>query len=363
MRYRKLMLTHSLAITALVLGVTEGADAGSSNVEHELVVYSLKSYGTYGSPNWKPTIVPWFTNMDPYQDFWSSMYNCTGTECAHSYSARYENSAVSVNQMATDSATQTNRGWSGSDFVVFYGHNTMIQPRWQEEFDLWRYNAEFYTWYHFNVPDWSAWGTSSEHYTYHRYRVYDASSSNAYAVFYAYNPFTSILIGKDFPKTGDWYTENTWNQGMADTRQNHFAGELEWILADGCNAVTVANPAGTTALQLGVSAWDKSWDGLHMVMGHYYETDTSRLPNLGGYASDLKFGGYVQPAYFDRHSCSPPDGKEAGYCQPSAIEIQPSLCTPPLCWTIYMNSDRWNPNEMSDVTGDYRYKTKWNVAQ
>lgn len=253
MRCRKLMLTHALAITALVLGVIEDADAGSNNVEHELVVYSLKNYGAYAGQAWKVAIET-TPGQDPYQDFWSSMYNCSGNECAHTYSARYENSAVTVNQMATNQETQTDRGWSGSDFVVFYGHNTMIKPQWSESFHIWRYNSEFFTWYQSTLTDWIAWGTTSEKYEYHRSWVSDASLTNPYAVFYGHNPFTSILIGKDFPNAGSWETENTWDQTTADTRDNHFSGEVEWIIANGCNAVTVANPDGSASLGLGVNA-------------------------------------------------------------------------------------------------------------
>jgi len=358
---RKWLLVSTLGLAGLVLA--GDADAGSNNVEHELVVYSLKTYGTYAGQNWKSTINTAFTYMDPYQDFWSTIYNCTGTECAHTNSARYQNSQVTVNQMATEISTQTDRGWDGSDFVVFYGHNTMIQPQWQDSFDLWRYNSEFFTWYHYYLNDWSAWGTNTEKYQYHQSPVTDASLTNAFAVFYGTNPFTSILIGKDFPKIGNWNTENTWNQSTADTRDNHFTGEVEWIIANGCNAVTVANPEGTSGLSLGVNAWSKSWDGLHMVLGHYYSTDVGRLPNLNAYAGDLKSGGLVQAAYFDRHSCPYDDEEPAGYCQPSAIEIRPGLlCYPLPCQPHYMNSDKWHPNEMADVTSDYRYLTKWKVS-
>ena len=348
----------------LGLQLSHDARAGSNNVEHELVVYSLKNYAQYLTVNWKGSVVPWYTNQDPYQDFWASMYNCSGDECANTYSARFQDSQVTVNQMATSHATSSDRGWSNSDFVVFYGHNTQVKPQWSETFSLWRFNSEFNQWYHHDITDWSNWGTSSEPYEYHRSWVSNASLSNAYAVFYGYNPFTSILVGnaRDFPTSGTWYTENTWN-GSTDTRDNHFNGELEWIIADGCNAVSTADPDGN-ALSLGAAAWSKAWDGLHMVMGHYYVTDTSRLPNLQAYAGDLKAGGLMQPSYFNRHTCTAPPGEAAGYCQPSAIEIQYNyICFPPPCPTAYMDSDKWHPNNKSDITSNYRYHSRWNVSQ
>lgn len=101
-----------------------------------------------------------------------------------------------------------------------------------------------------------------------------------------------------------------------------------------------------------------------MVLGHYYSTDTGSLPDLAGYAGDLKSGGLVQSSYFERHSCPNYDGEPAGYCQPAAIEIQPRLfCYPSPCPIQYMDSDKWNPNEMADVTTTSpRYHSRWNVG-
>lgn len=208
----------TLISTATVPGV---ALAGSLEAEHELAVYSLSQY-EYG---WKSTIVPLYTTMDPYYGFWEQLYNCSTSECANTYSARFQNSQVTVNQMATTAALQTNRGWSGSDMVVFYGHTTMIQPQWVDWFELWRYGQ--YGWEHATISDWRTWGTAAEPYWYHRASpITDASLYNAYAVFYGYNRYTSILPGKDFPVYGNWETENTWSQYVGDTRTHHLAGEL-----------------------------------------------------------------------------------------------------------------------------------------
>lgn len=101
-----------------------------------------------------------------------------------------------------------------------------------------------------------------------------------------------------------------------------------------------------------------------MVLGHYYSTDTTALPDLNAYAIDLKAGGLVQAQYFARHTCS---GSSAGFCKPSAIEIQPNVyCYPSPCPTHYMGSDRWQPNNMSDIGPlplNYRYHAAWDVQQ
>jgi hypothetical protein len=68
--------------------------------------------------------------MDPAQDFWNILYNNCAAEtpdrCAHWSSWKYEDSQVTVNQMVSNANGWGGRGWSTSDLVFFYGHNTQI---------------------------------------------------------------------------------------------------------------------------------------------------------------------------------------------------------------------------------------------
>jgi len=281
--------------------------------------------------------------------------------CAHDASARYSNSQVTVDQMATDYGIASNRGWTNSDLVFFYGHNTQIQPQWFDSIELWRPPFIQPTY----VADWRPWGTISEPYEYHYYSpITDASLANSYVIIYGYNALTSILIGngKDFQVAGNWYTENSYN-GPSTLRTNHFGGETEWIIANGCNAVTVATPENV-ATPLAVNAWKYAWGRLHMVMGHYHETDVGSLPNLVDYAADLKGGAPVKVAYFDSHTC--PYWGAGTYCRPSAIEVDyVQLCYPNPCTPRYFNTDTWTDNDMADVTSSYlsvRYRTDWDVT-
>lgn len=353
--------------------------AGGSNTEHELAVYSLTQYGTYLSQAWKGSI-PAASRMNPYEDFYELlMDNCTTSECAHTSSARFQNSAVTVNQMTSTAGTTSDRGWSSSDLVFFYGHNTQIQPQWESDISAWHYNSEFGQWYQTYYSDWRSWGTASNPYEYHRYTIGNASLSNAFSVFYAYNPFTSVLIGQDFSASGTWYTENTWNQGVADSHTSTLNTELEWVIANGCNAVSVADPWGHS-LPLAKNAWSKSWTGTHMVLGHYATTITAYLPHLDDFAQWLMEGDLLKEAYWQAHwwqdRYNPLGSYESdwpGYAQPSAIGRAPTsccyswngfvFCPTQGCTGDYFSSDKWHPNSMSDLTTNFYYATSWRTRK
>ncbi len=185
-----------------------------------------------------------------------------------------------------------------------------------------------------------------------------------------------MLVGKDFSKSGTWYSENTWN-GSASAHTNTLNTEVEWVIANGCNAVSVADPWGNS-LALAKNAWSKSWTGTHMVLGHYAVIDTGKLPYLDTFAGALMNGDFVAPAYFDAHPFTVPYDPEGtneadwpGYAQPSAVERAPTsccfwlnryqMCPTQGCSGDYFTSDRWEPNNMADLTNAlyYYYATTW----
>jgi len=385
----------SLLLLSSMMVVSSTVQAGGgSNTNHELMVYSIEYYDNFyddcidQSIRWKPTIPldndyeikdPASSNST-IKGFWYKMYdNCTISQCAHTESYKYTGSQVTVNNML-----QADNGWNDADMVFFYGHNTTIRPQWSNpDMELWKTWLDLgsggWVWCK-QEDEWLDWGTATEPYRYHRNLITDASLSNAMAVFYAYNPLTSVLVGEDFVD-GTWYSENTYDQTLATARSGRLNSEIEWFVANGCNAVTVAmyqygdpeDPIVATAL--GVNAWKDSWNGQHLVMGHYYSTTAIGLPILGGDAANsfnvgLKVGDIMKDAYFDAHTENyEPD--PAKY-QPAAISVSPQSCcsgTYPLiycptggCAGDFMHTDHWNLT-LADLTTNFYYTTSWRVAE
>jgi hypothetical protein len=339
---------------AAIVSATASSQAGS-NANHEIQVYSVLEHGygdlidaaTNESDPWKSQ-APQTNAQDPYHDFWDEM-SCSGVECMRDDldTARRENSEVSVNNMASSSV-----GWDEADMVVFHGHIAHIKPLWSlpavasSESTFWRPYPE--GGWSKGPGEFADWGTSAEPYRYHRYTITDASLSNPFIVFYAHNPLTSLLIGKDYVNEV-WYTENAYNQVIVTARGPHRLGDsdLEWIVANGCSAVPVAMPQGSSvvATPLGTRAWRKSWSRLHQVLGHYYLSVASELPDLGAFAADIKAGDTIRQAYFDLHTHQNPD--QPAWDQPSSIAATPPgccswngdsiVCMPNMCYAEYQN--------------------------
>ncbi|MGA1864563.1 MAG: DUF6345 domain-containing protein [bacterium] len=377
--------------SCIIIFLSVSIKAANHNWEHEIMVYSLEEYGQFydcidnQTVNWKGSV--YVTDArDPYYDFWNEM-NCSGPECMHVNSIRRRNNEVTVNNMVAP-----HDAWSDADLVFFYGHNTQIQPqRFYSSFSLWRpaiqcslptwgtYGYCWQCWTQVTLPDWQVWGTSDEPYRYHTDLISDASLTNAYAVFYAYNPLTSVLIGKDFTG-GTWHTENTYNQSSADAHSGKLGDDdTEWIIAHGCNAVTVAdyNSSGdVVGIPLGVKAWKKSWSRLHTVMGHYYSTYTSMEPDLNVFAAALKAGDVIKDAYFDAHNgIGNPSNPALG--QPAAISKSriscciswggywPLIyCPPSGCSRDYMHSETWTDPMPDNISNNkFYYITSWRVCE
>ncbi len=399
-------------LAGAVFAATAHAGPVDTDSEHELVVYSLERYGPWTDlstvpenppvnweamatyAGWKSSIYllddadipgvkqPFRDSRDPYLDFFATMRSDSGGYPAHSTSARFKDNEVTVDQMTTTAETSSDRGWSGSDLVFFYGHNTQLKP--QEpgvSLDVWRRATRGFLngWENVGI-DWTTWGTAAEPYLYHRNVIDDASLSNAYAVFYAYNPLTSVLIGEDFPNTGAaWETENyKGGYDLYPWHTNTLGPETEWVIAHGCNAVTVATADGQSATPLGVNAWRKSWSGLHMVLGHYDSLSPMAEPDLGPFSASLRAGGSVKEAYFDVHK-NHSNGGEArqsviAASQSSCCNLVPVgepgtmvwelVCPPAGCGDDFIDSDQWTTNNKSDLAaGDFYFETEWSTGQ
>jgi hypothetical protein len=375
---------RALALTAVCVALTVQHDvrATSSNGNHEIMVYSLEQYGnltdvvTGQTTRWKHDI-PLDNDQDPYYDFWDEM-DCSSSSCMHHDSVRRRNYQVTVNNMAWSS-----NGWSDGDLVFFYGHNTMIQPQWEDTFWYWKYGywIGYGSGWHVYDIQWTDWGTSMNHpYQYHRYIRTDASLSNSFSIFYAYNPATSILIGKDYTGSS-WVTENTWNQSTGDTRSGKLGDDdIEWLVGHGCNAVTVAladGNGGVDPTPLGVNAWKKSWSKMHIVMGHYQGTFCSWEPDLNDYADALKGGETMKEANFGIHADaygSPSDPHWPAQGQPAAIMkfhedccyINPFfgiiVCTPS-CSKNYFLHDKWDSLVEDPTSGATAFMTAYEVSE
>lgn len=364
-----------------VSGVTSAAPpppppGQTTDWNKEIAVYSLEDYGDYYSTDWKSDI-PLYNSRDPYEDFWDEMMvGCNSAPCGHQHSSRRRDADVTV-----DAMVNTSDGWEAVDLVFFYGHNTMIRPQFDHSFGLWRPFTTGWPpleqWEYEYLSDWGDWGTYAEPYTYHQHEmIMDASLSNPYAVFYAYNPFTSVLVGKDFV-SGTWWHENTWSQVSPDNHSGQLGTETEWIIAHGCNAVTVAlyedgSPwDDIVSTPFAVNAWDKSWDKLHLVMGHYYSTYTSLEPDLNPFAADIKAGDGMRDAYFDAHTSGSTYDPALG--MPAAVSTSdhsccwwiwgiPLFCPTAGCSNSYMYDDTWL-SQMSDSESQGYYTTSWKVYE
>jgi hypothetical protein len=367
-------------VGAGVLAVAGVGSAGppsgqTTDWNKELAVYSLEYYGTYNSTRWKSTIG--LTNAkDPYADFWDDMFvGCYTSHCAHVHSSHRQEADVTV-----DAMVNSYDGWDAVDFVFFFGHNTMIRPQFSHAFDLWRPITTGWPpleqWQSAHLSDWSDWGTYAEPYSYHQNQtIMDASLSNPYVVFYAYNPFTSVLIGQDFV-SGTWWHENTYDQVYPDNHYGQLGAETEWVIAHGCNAVTVALYEDgypwddIVSTPYAVNAWDKSWNKLHLVMGHYYSTYTSLEPDLNPFAADIKSGDGMRDAYFDAHTSGEINNPALG--MPAALSTSDYSCCWwfmgfPICPTVgcsdsYMYDDTWL-SQMSDSESQGYYTTSWKIYE
>lgn len=413
MKKRVFYALSLLGAAFVFVGNVLPVSAAGSNWSHELMVYSLEQYGngtnfcTNDTYHWKHDILV-ADEYDPYYGLWDKLYtDCgTGNECAKATdSVRRRNSSVT-----RDSMISSTNGWPDADMVFFYGHNTMMQPQWNTDFTAWfPIDPDNFFWCEWEVDPWTIWGTSQFPYWYHPSgAISDASFYNSSSVFYAYPFHTSVLVGKDF--TG--VSGPSWDGGDK-LGQN---GELEWVIANGCNALTVAEYENTgvtctsssancgstegcwipesggtvkkchkpEASDFGVHAWAKSWGKVHLVMGHNHGTTTGQLPNLTNFGQDLKTGVKIKQAYFDRHTCSawgrdvPADGSTQ--CKPSAMSVSSMSCCTFIwlgsfgywscpvdgCAGNYMNNDKWYPAteaDTVDVSGSFYYMTAWEVHE
>jgi hypothetical protein len=132
---------------------------------------------------------------------------------------------------------------------------------------------------------------------------------------YAYNPLTSVLIGKDYVPFvySLWPFENTVNQASPSWSSGRLGdGALQFFVGNGCELMPVAGygnhvPGGNIYWTgQAVRIWKPSWgSNLHVAMGHVEGTDTSHLPDLANFATNLMGGYGVIEAYFVAHAHLP----------------------------------------------------------
>ncbi len=378
MNRRRIFQTAIVALAALAVCSVSSAGPGS-NYEHEIMIYSIENYGilddilvpgTQDIP-WKPTIDV-SNSQNPAVDFWDRIYtNCLwGDSCAYTYSYARKDSLVTVDRMCNDGGNDFN----DADMVIFHGHNSHLTGSYSHSLDGWRpfWLGTNWEWYQDEIADVMYWGTSSDTYYYSwPEMITNASSSNPYAVFYAHNPITSILIGNDYID-GNWTTHNT-PTSSGETHSGRLGtpdGEVEWFIANGCNAVPVArsdaNQTDVWSDPRGKNIWSKVWYRMHLVMGHYYGAYTSQLINFYTFAYRMKAGYPLKDAYFDLHNSD-----DLAMGQPSAIsavsrdeccvwqEFSQTWYCGPSCVTKYMTQDEWDA-PLPDPTGTLVYTVSWN---
>ncbi|MBT3223443.1 MAG: hypothetical protein HN348_30595 [Proteobacteria bacterium] len=157
------------------------------------------------------------------------------------------------------------------------------------------------------------------------------------------------------------------------TNTNTLGPETEWVIGHGCNAVTVATKDGSQALSLGVHAWLKSWNGLHLVLGHYNGIDTSVEPDLKPFATSLKAGTPIKTAYFDAHKDDKNgEGHQAviaaspqSCCNQEVVDgVSTLVCPSTGCAGDFIHTDKWTANNQTDLqNGQYYFVTEWSVAE
>jgi hypothetical protein len=147
------------------------------------------------------------------------------------------------------------------------------------------------------------------------------------------------------------------------------ANDLEWLILYGCQAVIVADSDGTTYHPMGVEAFRRTWDGFHIIMGHYISYFTCSLVDLSHFADGLRAGVPVQAAYFltapDLNSSAISAEYYAGLAEgvEQADGPENHFDWALLDWFLrngsIMNTDTWtNPNEDLSREPNIWY-TKW----
>jgi len=361
-------LAFLFVVTLLIVSFTQvrQGQATSDNREHELGVYSLYQY----EGDWKCRVMIWEApdreipdyESHPELAFWDLMTGGVSAEYAHHTSRRRVNPQVNYRTIFPIPGDGW-KDWDGFDMVFFYGHNNMItppHPRW-EDAKFWSNNSGI--WEEITGPYWE-WGTETLPFEYYIMDVVDGPTHPS-AVTYLYEPYTSALIGhhqfipdlawpvqlsaQDTPE-GNTPRTFTWCTGGLGSN------DLEWLILQGCQAVIVADADGITYNHMGVDAFRETWDGFHLILGHY------RLfgawPNdLSPFADGLRTGMPVQAAYFliDPDNCVSAISAEGL----GSVVNDVRLFNHALQHASYMNTDTWTSPKADLARRPDLWYVKW----
>jgi len=346
---RTLLLT---TFTLFCLCASTAAFATSSNRNHELGVYSLYHYGfAADGTRWKGS-VPGNVSEDPAQLFWEIMTSGASSEYAHSTSRRRVNEQVNIHTILPIVGDGW-KDWDQFDMVFFYGHNNFITPPhptgthsfWSNTSGAWDHVSGSFT----------DWGTPALPYEYYHEDITIGPEAPA-GVVYLHEPYTSILLGYHFKEGTDWGYQTT-AQDMPDGNSPGTMGsqtftsglgtnDLEWLILHGCQSVITSNEtygaisAGTEFLRLAVRAYRGTYDGFHIILGHYRSRHTGVLGDLVPFADNLLAGMPVQSAYFLTDvSLSQTASAVSAECVPGSTP-DGSILTE-IIENGYMNNDTW----------------------
>ena len=279
----------------------------SNNPNHELGVYSLYEYGN----QWKSPVSPYDNlgdlagyHADPAGAFWDIMSGLATDKYAHQESKRIINQQMTYHTVFPVQGSSA-KNWDEFDMVFFYGHNNMITVKddtdkaevWTNKSGSWEKDKSGKRYFD--------WGTTNLPYEYYPKDVVTGVSHPG-AVVYLYEPHTSALLGyhfqpsqlstyqlkaQDKPDENSPGTTGTFTSGLG-------TNDLDWLILHGCQAVIVANRQGSQYDNMGVEAYKKTYDGFHIILGHYRSYTVGYLTDLSSFAFDLLAGMPVQAAYF-----------------------------------------------------------------
>lgn len=332
----------------------------NKNKKHELGVYSLYKYGKVNGKGWKGDIVPDYVD-DPAGSFWETMTAGISSKYAHYTSKCRMNEQV---KHQTVFPTDGWKDWDQFDMVFFYGHNNMITPPHPDELGyFWSNNGSDW---HEIEGNWTEWGTTALPFEYFHYDITNGPSYPG-SVTYLYEPFTAVLLGHQFKKGEySYYQLSAQNTSEGNTITKRFqsglgTNDLEWLILHGCQAVIVANENGSEYNPMGAKAFAKTWDGFHIIQGHYKTYTTNNLKELVSFANDLLSGVSIQTAYFNTDPANNTSAISAECKSQNYIgSIEKYLLN-----DSYMNNDTWTdpmediPKGVGSVCGNFFYYVKW----
>ncbi len=348
----------------------------STNPNNKVGIYDIRYYGqqydaaSRGWYNWKDSIPVSDTSMQAQTLFDS--FNCSDTNiCGYNTSFRLYDNNVTVSNMCTYPGTYNA---SQASLLFFYGHN--LSPKVYDALA-----GAFPSWYPYGTVSsypYSVWGpingswqqaslcsgypgqttgcyrtifdwaTTYTPYYYHwtngqtgQYGIRDASwGGTNYSVFYAYNPLTSMLVGKDWTSLS-WPFANTVGQtsptgyGLGGLGTSAFGSNspTNFFVGNGCEALPVVGwvdhyPTANGAIWIdeGIRTWKSSWgSNLHAVMGHTEETSTGELPSMYIFYYYMAMGLGVIEGYFMAHAYVSYDPNDPLNYAPSAIAPRATL--------------------------------------